>query len=70
MRFEIKEYGASFVIECTANTIQDAALLTRMGMNGKKEVRYETNVYQDGTFTSWISIHKNRRAKSEVPKRR
>ena len=70
MKFQMKEYGGSFVIECMAETTQDASLLTRMGMNGKREVRYETNVHQDGTFTSWISIWKNRRDNSTVPKRR
>ncbi len=71
MIVEVIERDSVFSIDLTAETMEDAAKLTRMGMNAKKEIRcVETYVASDGTFQSTMEIVKSKRANNNVPKRK
>jgi hypothetical protein len=62
--------GECFGIHLEAENMNEAALLTRFGMNSTKELRYcAVSVETGGQFTAAIVVAKNKKATSEVPKR-
>jgi hypothetical protein len=66
----VTENGGCFAISLQAETLQDAALLTRLGMNATKDMRYVgTSAYEDGRFEFGIVIGKHKRATERVPSR-
>ncbi|HSI08810.1 MAG TPA: hypothetical protein VK985_09465 [Rariglobus sp.] len=70
MRIEILETDHCFTIEVHAETMAEAATLTRIGMNTtKNEARLTTYVDREGSFSSFVALKKGKRAAAEVPHR-
>jgi hypothetical protein len=71
MKVIIVEREGCFGMEATAETMAEAALLVRMGMNATKEIRcLSATANQDGTFGACIVLGKHRDANNDVPRRR
>lgn len=66
----IQECEGSFSINLTAESMMEAALLTRMGMNAVGKISFETDARRDGIFSSRIWAKKSKRASSTIVKRR
>jgi hypothetical protein len=61
MKIIALEYEGCFAFDLTAETIQEAALLARFGMNHTKELRTAyVNVSKEGTFYSSIVVGKRK----------
>ena len=71
MKFELKEHEGCFAIEMTAESLEEAARLVRMGMNTTMNLRsLQTLISREGQFEAYAVFAKNRRANGYVPKRR
>ncbi len=71
MKITFTEYDGCFCFDLEAETMADAATLTRFGMNHKAEIRAAaTNVLKDGKFEAGVVIPKHKHANSDVPKRK
>ena len=71
MKINLIENDGCFSFRLTAETLVDAALLTRLGMNATKEVRtISTFVNRDGSFESAVVIGKHKNSGPFVPKRK
>ncbi len=70
MKIVITEHDGCFAFDLAAEDMVDAALLTRLGMNGTRAVRsINTFVDADGSFTGSVVIGKHGRSNSAVPNR-
>ena len=59
MKIEIHEYDGCFSFGMTAETVEDAAMLSRLKMNGKKEVHgIYVAALNNGVFTGSVVIGK------------
>lgn len=67
MKVELNEYGTCFEIALTPETLEDAAKLIRLGINGTREVR---NVFafasSDKTISGGVTIGKRKKPASKV----
>jgi hypothetical protein len=71
MKINFTEHECCFAFDLEAETMADAATLTRFGMNRTDNIRHaSTNVSKEGKFESGLVIAKNKRANSDVPKRK
>lgn len=71
MKITFTEHDGCFAIELSAETMPEAAALTRFGMNRTDEIRHATAyVNADGSFNASIVFAKSRRANNDVPKRK
>lgn len=71
MKITLTEHDGCFAFDLAAETLPDAALLTRLGMNATKEIRHaSTNVSRDGRFEAGVVIAKHKHANNDVPKRK
>ncbi len=71
MKVECHEYDGCFSIELTAEHMQEAAFLTRFGMNRTEEVRSaNTYVNADGQFEASVVFGKSKRSNNDVPRRK
>lgn len=71
MKITLQEFGGCFSVRCVAETLPDANVLVRMGMNATKDVRSVTAyANDDGTFSASIVLGKHRKANSYIPRRR
>lgn len=69
MKVELREHGGCFEVHMTAESLVEAAQLTRMGMNSTKEIRtLATYVSESGTFSLSCVVGKAKRASNEVPR--
>lgn len=70
MKATLTEHDGCFAIELEAETMQEAALITRAGMNSKKELRSaDAYVEANGNFLLSAVLAKSRKANNSVPKR-
>jgi hypothetical protein len=70
MKATLQEHDGCFSIEFEAESLADAALLVRFGVNRTKEVRHAgTDAHGDGTVTASVVFGKHRRFNSSVPVR-
>lgn len=72
MKATLTEYYGCFSIELEAETLAEAAIITRAGMNSTKELR-SLDAYvgaQDGTFVLSTVLAKSKKANGNVPKRK
>lgn len=70
MKITAKEHDGCFSFDISAETLAEAALLVRFGMNRTKLRTSDSNARADGTFDASLVFGKSRRADSDVPKRR
>ena len=71
MKISMIENEGCFAFNMTAETMADAALLTRFSTNVTNEVRSATtNAHKDGTFTGYCVLGKRRRADSRIARAR
>ena len=71
MKISMTENEGCFAFTMTAETMADAALLTRFSINVTNEVRIATaNAYKDGTFMGYCVLGKRRRADSRIARAR
>jgi hypothetical protein len=69
MKVEVTEYQGCFSIDLSAETIAEAAKLTRLGMNSTKELRgLDAYASENGTFTASCVVAKARKATSQIPR--
>lgn len=69
MKISAHEYDGSFSISMTADTVEEAAFLVRMGMNRTNAISYcESSANKDGTFTGIMSVKKRARSNSVIPR--
>ena len=62
MKVTMNEYESCFSINLEAETMEDASVLVRFGMNGTKELIHKgANSYKDGTFYGSVTIGKRKR---------
>ncbi len=71
MKATVIEYDGCFSIDLTAETMQEAATLVRLGMNRTDEHRYiASTVSKEGGFAFCVTFVKSKRANHAVPKRK
>ena len=71
MKVTVTEYEGCFGIELHAEDIKEAATLTRMGVNATREVRtFASWVSMDGEFSASVVFGKNKKANSDIVRRR
>lgn len=71
MKSTFLEHDGCFAIEFESETMAEAALLVRFGMNSTAEIRHKsTAVERQGGFSTAVVIAKHKRADSAVPKRK
>jgi hypothetical protein len=68
MKIEVFEYDGEFSFEMTAETIKDAAWITRAGINGTRKVSLRSMCNKEDKFTLDGTIGKNKRWQSTIPK--
>ena len=68
MIIKINEYD-SFFMELTPETVAEAALLIRMGVNHKKEIEVSTWASASGSIGSQISIGRRIYSGNVIPSR-
>lgn len=70
MKITLTEYEGCFGFGLEAETMHDAALLTRFSVNRSKEVRHaETIVTGTGGFECALTIGKIKKATSAIPQK-
>ena len=70
MKAELIEHKACFEISLIPETMEDQAVIIRMGMNGKKEVRsFSATVHKDLRVSGYIVSGKRKDSNSYIPKR-
>lgn len=69
MKVVTTEQLGCFSIDLEAETIEEAAFITRLGMNGTKLRCLWAFTNDNGSFSAAVVIAKHRRATSVVPKR-
>ena len=70
MKVQVTEHDGCFGVCLTAETLPEAALLTRLGMNRTNELRHaHTTASKEGQFEFNLCFGKHKRASGEVPKR-
>ena len=69
MKVNVNEHGGCFSINLEPETIAEAALLIRLGINGTKEVR-SLSAYASGdnTISACVVIGKHKKPSSQVAK--
>lgn len=71
MKITLFENDGCFGLDFSAESMADAALLTRFGMNRTSEIRSSgVQANRDGTFAGHMIFGKSKRANNEIPKRR
>lgn len=67
MKITLQEYDGCFSFDMEAETLKDAALLVRMGINATKEIRFLSAIApSDGDFRGIVVIGKRKRPTAEV----
>lgn len=67
MKSKLVEHGTSFMIEFEAETVADAAIITRFKLNGIKEIiGINASAFQDGTFFGSVYIGKRKQSSPEI----
>lgn len=70
MKAELVENDGCFELYFEAETVKEAALITRIGMNHTRDPRWVGSVvYDDGKFTFSVVLGKHRRADCRIPRR-
>ena len=70
MKVTVNEHQGCFGIDLAPETMAEAALLVRLGVNATAEIRTcSTKAYNDGTFGFDLVLGKHRRADSAIPSR-
>lgn len=71
MKITLTEWDGCFGFEMEAETLADAALLTRFALNATNEIRsLDTLAHQAGQFTGSLVLGKHKHADGYVQKRR
>lgn len=71
MKITLIEHEQCFGFEMEAETMADAALLTRFALNATHEIRsLDTLAHQSGEFTGSLVLGKHKRHSGYVQKRR
>ena len=67
MKVTMNEHESCFSIDLEAETMEDASMLVRFGMNSTKELKYSAaNSYKDGTFYGSVTIGKRKRTVTRI----
>jgi hypothetical protein len=67
MKFSMLEHDATFDIQMQAETLEDAATLTRMGLNVTKEpVDLTVTAFKGGQFSARLSFTKRKNASGRI----
>jgi len=67
VKCEVTEYPGFFGVELTPETIEEAAVLIRLGMNATRELRYVgAAARSDKTIDASITIGKAKRGASAI----
>ncbi|NOS72035.1 MAG: hypothetical protein HOP33_19170 [Verrucomicrobia bacterium] len=70
MKVIFTEYDGCFGVDLSAETMQEAALLTRLGTNATKTHRLMVLADKEGQFDASIIFEKHKRADGYIQKRR
>jgi hypothetical protein len=70
MKFKLSETDGVFVFEASAENMEDAAKIVRLGMNGTQRVRFSSFVDNAGSFVTSLVIVKHKRSTGYVQKRK
>jgi hypothetical protein len=71
MKIQLDEHGGCFSIYLEAETMGEAAALTRMGVNHTRDLRYVgASAYDTGKFCFQLTLGKHRRSDSNIPRRK
>lgn len=71
MKITFEECGQCFAVHLDAETLQDAALLTRFSINHTAEIRSAgAEAHADGSFSGYIVIAKHQHPTSDIPQQR
>ncbi len=68
MKANISEYEGCYGISLEAENMEEAAMITRLGINSLKELRSCNAYASKGGFTASIVIGKSKKASSLIPK--
>lgn len=69
MKIEIAEHDHGFFLDLTAETLPEAALLTRLGMNSQGK-DWSTYVQKNGSFSAHHRVKQRARGSSFVPRQK
>jgi len=70
MKAQLTEYEGCFSIELQAETIQEAATITRFGLNRTKEIRSTyAHAGKTGEFTAAAVLGKSKKADGRTPRK-
>lgn len=71
MKIIFNEYDGCFALDLEAENKQEAALLTRMGMNARDKINhFSVAVSQAGEFSASVVFAKSKRANNIVVRRK
>lgn len=71
MKILFDEHDGCFVVDLTAENLEEAALLTRFGMNRTDKLNHcSAYVARNGEFSASIVFAKNKRANNDVHRRK
>ena len=71
MKITMKEYDGCFAFDMTAETMEDAALLTRYSTNVTNKVRSASSeARKDGVFSGYLVLAKRRRSSGRIVRAR
>ena len=67
MKVKMHDNDDRFSFELEPETIAEAAMLVRFGLNATKELKNtDTTAYRDGTFQTWIAIGQKKQSCGSV----
>ena len=70
MKIQVTEHNDSFLFNLEAETLEDAAFLTRFGLNRTKQLRYaEADAWENGKFSGDICFGKNKKFSSTIKRK-
>jgi hypothetical protein len=71
MKITFAEHAGCFAFDLVAETMADAALLTRFGMNRTNEVRSaDAFANENGSFHGCLIVAKHKKAANAIPRRK
>lgn len=66
MKIQFNEYDSVFSLDLTAETLEDAALLVRFGLNTTNKINYKAAYVSGPGFFASLSLPKTKRSRNTV----